>query len=319
MTLSGRAHSPEIEAERAHRRRWILIPGVVVLLCVVFGMVSMIGPFHTQEDTISQAYGTGVQKIELDSPGDLDVGRAMGDQVTGEWETHWNYTRPGVHEVRDGDTLRLSLDCSRSVGVECFADLRLAVPDGVALDVTSHTGTVSVRDVSGPVSVDNAGGDVRIDGVNGDVKAASKAGSINLRDIGGDVAADTLSGDIDAHGLGGRAATFDDKSGDISAVFRTVPASVSAQTLSGDVTVRVPQGSGPYQVRPDVTSGDLESSVLTNATAKNIITVGTKSGDVRVGYTDDRPEPPGRTGGPHRAYPPTPPTPPPTPPVPEPS
>jgi hypothetical protein len=315
MTLSGRAHSPEVEAERAHRRRWILIPGVVVLLCVVFGMVSMIGPFRTNEQTISQVYGAGVKRVELDSPGDLDVQPVMGDQITGEWETHWNYTRPGVQEVRDGDTLRLSLDCSRSVGVECFADLRLGVPDGVALDVTSHSGSISVRDISGPVSVDNAGGDVRVDGVAGDVKAATKSGAISLRDIGGDVSADTKSGDIDAHGLGSRVATFDDKSGDISARFSTVPTTVSAETLSGDVTVRVPRGSGPYQVRPDVTSGDLESSVLTNATAKNIITVGTKSGDVQVAYTDDRPEPVGRHGGPHRAYPPAPPTPP-TPPEP---
>lgn len=289
MTFSGRTYPSEVEAERAHRRRWILIPGVVVLLCVVFGMVSMIGPFQTHEDTISQMYAGDVKKVVVDSPGDLEVGPSPTGAPIGEWETHWNYNRPRVQQVRDGDTLRLSLDCSRSVGVECYADVRLAIPKGVELDVTSHNGTTDVRDVSGPVRVDNSSGDVRVEGVGADVHAATKNGNVKLRDIDGEVTADSRSGDIDARELGGSVARLDTRSGDVKADFRTVPSLVSAQTLSGDVDVRVPKGSGPYQVRSDVKSGELETQVPTDPSAKSVIDVSTRSGDARIKYTDDGP------------------------------
>lgn len=307
MTLFGRTDRlTEIEAERRHRRRWILIPGVVVLVCVVVGLVSTIGAYHTHEAMIRQAYPAGIKKIVLDSPGDLDVSAAPGDQATADWETHWNYRRPTINRVIDGHTMRLGLNCSYSVGVECYADLRLAVPRGVALDVNGRSGDIAVRGVSGPVSVNNDSGDVRLESIAGDVTVMNKSGSVRLDDIAGDVTAEGKSGDIHGKNLRARVARLETKSGDVRAEFASVPSRVTAMSKSGDARVLVPEGSGPYRVSTEVKSGDVQTQVRTAPSAPNTIIVATKSGDVTVGYTDHRavsepPVPPA---------PPTPPTPP---------
>lgn len=312
MTFFGRGRPTEIEAERAHRRRWILIPGVVVLVCVVFGMVSAIGPYRTHEATIRQAYPAGITRIELDSPGDLDVVAAAGDQATADWETHWNYRRPTIDRTIDGHTMRLRLDCSYSVGVECFADLRLAVPKGVALDVNARAGDISVQGVRGPVSVDSDSGDIRMESITGNVNVANNSGSVRLENVAGDVSAETKSGDVRGEGLRARTARLETKSGDVRAEFAAVPSMVTARSLSGDAKVLVPEGSGPYRVQTQVTSGDVDTRVRTGLSAQHTIVASTKSGDVYVGYTDE-------AARPAAPAPPAPPSARPAPPAPRPS
>ena len=309
MTLFGRNRPAEIEAERAHRRRWILVPGVVVLVCVLVGMVSTIGAYHTHEAMIRQYYPAGIKKIELASPGDLNVSATPADQATAEWETHWNYRRPTINRTIDGHTMRLSLNCSYSVGVQCYADLRLSVPEGVALDVNAHSGDMAVRGVSGPVSVHNDSGDVRLERISGDVTVMNKSGSVRLDGITGDVTAEDKSGDVRGENLRGRVARLETKSGDVRAEFASIPSEVTARSASGNAKVLVPEGTGPYRVQTEVKSGDVETRVRTDPSARNTITVATKSGDVYVGYTDRHaaPVPP---APPTRPAPPTPPTPP---------
>lgn len=287
MTLFGRTSPSEAEAERAYRRRWILIPGVVVLLCVVVGLVTSLGPWREQEATFQQAYPAGITKVEVENPGELAVASTSGDQVKALWETRWNYRRPKVRAERDGDTMRLHLDCSSSVSVECSADLRLAVPRNVALDITSSSGDVVVGGVSGPVTVDASSGDVHVAYVDGDVRVDNLSGETELDAIGGDVTAETKSGDIKASGLNGKTARLTNFSGDIKAGFGVAPEHVTVESKSGDVKVKVPKGSGPYQVRPDVRSGDLRTEVRTDPTAKPVIDVSALSGDVRIVYGDD--------------------------------
>lgn len=303
MTFFGRNQPTEIGAERAHRRRWIVIPGVVVLVCVLVGMVSTIGAFHTREAMIRQTYPAKIKKIELESPGDLDVSAAHGDRATADWETHWNYRRPTINRSIDGHTMRLSLNCSYSVGVECFADLRLALPEGVALDVNARSGDISVRGVSGPVSLDNDSGDVRLERVSGDVNVMNKSGNVRLEHITGDVTAENKSGDVRGKDLRGRVARLETKSGDVRAEFATVPSTVTARTASGNAKVLVPADTGPYRVDTDVKSGEVDNRVRTDPSARNTITAATKSGDVYVGYGDHH-------AVPRAPAPPTPPTPP---------
>ena len=310
MTLFGRNRPTEIEAERAHRRRWTLIPGVVVLVCVVVGLVSTIGAYHTHEATIRQAYPAGIDKIVLESPGDLDVSTTPADQATADWETHWNYRRPTINRAIDGHTMRLSLNCSYSVGVECYADLRLAVPKGVALDVNARSGDISVRGVSGPVSVNNDSGDVRLERIGGDVNVMNKSGTVRLDGIAGDLTAENRSGDIRGENLRARVARLETKSGDVRAEFASIPSQVTARSASGDAKVLVPEGTGPYRVDSEVKSGDVETRVRTDPSARNTITVTTKSGDVYVGYTDHHARPPTPPAPPTRPAPPTPPAPP---------
>jgi len=298
MTLFGRTSPSEAEAERAHRRRWILIPGVVVLLCVVVGLVSSLGPWRTREEAIERLYPAGIKKIQVENPGDVALTGTTDGQARALWETHWNYQRPSLRTAQDGDTLRVWLDCSRSVGVECFADVQLAVPQGVAVQVGSDSGDVLARGLDSPVTVSATSGEVSMRDVTGDVRVSMRSGDMNLRGIGGNVTAQNRSGDIHAKGLNGRTAALSTQSGDVNATFAVVPQHVTAQTRSGDVQLCVPPGSGPYQVRTDVRSGDVRTEVPTSTTATSVLDARTHSGDVEIRYGDhedgprEPPEPP---------------------------
>ena len=303
MTLFGRTSPGADEAERAHRRRWILIPGVVVLLCVVVGLVTALGPGRTHEAAVDQYVPAGVTRIEVENPGQIMVTGTAAGRARAMWQTHWNYRKPTVRGTRDGDTMRLRLDCSTSVGVECFGDVRLDVPKGVAVDVASNGGDVMASDLASPVSVDGKNGDIELANVSGEVRVDNRSGDVVLHDISGPLSAETRSGDVRAEGLTGGTAHLGTLSGDIEAEFGVRPRRVTARSRSGEVTVRVPEGSGPYRVRTNVKSGDVDSEVASDPSAVSVIDASTLSGDVRVGYSDgeDRHE--------HRA-PPEPPEPP---------
>lgn len=286
MTLFARQYPSEAEAERAYRRRWILIPGVVVLLCVVVGLVYALGPSRTHEELVSQTYPTGITKVEVSGPGDVTLTGAPVNALQATWETHWNYRKPAVRGTRDGDTLKLRLDCSRTVGVECWADLRLAVPKGVGLDVSTADGDVRAVGLDGPVTVHGTDGDVQLADVTGDVDVRGTGGDVRLAGVTGNVTVETTSGDIKAEGLTGKTARLSSNSGDVHTEFGAVPQRVTATSTSGDVQVGVPR-PGPYQVRTNARSGDVRTDVNTSPWATPVIQATTTSGDIRVFYADD--------------------------------
>lgn len=288
MTFFARQYPSEAEAERAYRRRWILIPGVVVLLCVVVGLVYALGPWRTREAVVSQSYPAGITRIELAGPDDVSlVGGGARTPILASWDTYWNYRKPAVRSTRDGDTLKLRLDCSYSVGVECSADLRLTVPAGVAVNVSSATGDVRADGVTGNVTVDSNNGDVRLSDVTGDVGVHAASGDVRLVGINGNVTAQANSGDVLADELYGKTARLSSNSGDVRGFFGAVPRNVTAESNSGDVRVGVPRGSGPYQVRADANSGEVRTDVNTSPSSAAVINATAMSGDVTVTYLDD--------------------------------
>lgn len=301
MTLPARQYPSEAEAERAYRRRWILVPGVVVLLCVVVGLVYALGPWRTRAAVVSRSYPAGITRIELAGPDDVSlVGGGARTPILASWTTHWNYRKPTVRSTRDGDTLKLRLDCSYSVGVECSADVRLTVPAGVAVNVSSAAGDVRADGVTGDLTVGAGNGDVHLSDVTGTVDVRAAGGDVRLVGISGIVTARTNSGDLLADELYGKTARLSSSSGDVRAFFGTVPRNVTAQSNSGDVRVGVPRGSGPYQVRADTNSGDVRTDVNTGTSSAAVINATATSGDVTVMYLDD---PDGRHDhrGPHHA------------------
>lgn len=310
MTLFGRTSPGAAEAERAHRRRWILIPGVVVLLCVVVGLVTVLGPGRTHEAAVDQYIPAGITRIEVENPGEIMLAGSRTGQARAMWQTHWNYRKPTVRGVRDGDTMKLRLDCSTSVGVECFADVRLDVPKGVAVDVDSAGGDVMATGLASAVTVNSKGGDIEMNDVAGDVKVHNLSGDVTLHDISGALTAETRSGDVHAEGLTGRTAHLNAVSGDVEAEFAVQPGHVTAGTRSGEVTVRVPRGTGPYQVRTDVRSGDVNSEVASSPTATPVIDASTRSGDIRIAYSDGEDRHDRRHEPPEPREPPEPPKPP---------
>jgi len=278
----------DAEARQAHRRRWILIPGLVVLLCVVFGIATTVGPFgHSHSDTVRQSYPGAVKKVELRAPdnGDVRVRHADGQQIETTWDLHWSYQKPRITRHREGDTLVLGVQCGGSGGWPCGADLRLALPSGVGIQTQTKNGDLRVADVDGPVSVTNESGDIKVANVTGPVDIKSRDGDVQMHDIHGDLDAELRSGGLRAHDLSGDTNRVRNRSGEIKLDFAERPSSVDVQNRSGEVTVDLPHGS-PYRVNVSGGSEENNTKVDTSPTATSAIDITNRSGTSTVAYTD---------------------------------
>lgn len=179
----------------------------------------------------------------------------------------------GVSHRLEGSTLVLD-----GCGSRCSVDYEVTVPskdvkitgdnssgdvrlEGVAsVEIEIGSGNATVRDVAGVVRIDNNSGDVEVADVSGDFTGRVGSGNARLSNMRG-------------------AVTIDNKSGDVEVQMAAV-LSVRAEAGSGNLTVRVPQGS--YKVDVDAGSGDKAIDVKSdpNATAELVLRAG--SGDVTV-------------------------------------
>ncbi|HEU4332362.1 MAG TPA: DUF4097 family beta strand repeat-containing protein [Lapillicoccus sp.] len=126
----------------------------------------------------------------------------------------------------------------------CDVDYEIRVPAAVA---------VTVRTGSGDVELSGRLGNVSLDAVSGDVDA--NISTANFR-------SETGSGDMDLH-------------------LSSAPTQLTAESVSGDIDLRVPRGD-TYAVDANTTSGDVDVNVPRQTDATNRIDVRTASGDITV-------------------------------------
>ena len=124
------------------------------------------------------------------------------------------------------------------------------------------------------VSLSTVSAEGLVNGVRNDVQASTVSGTLTLDDIAGDVKANTVSGDIDCHALVGDlngnsvsggltvqasrlgVVKLNTVSGDIVLDLTAADARITSNSVSGDVTVRIPQGGG-YDVTGHTASGQV--------------------------------------------------------------
>lgn len=227
------------------------------------------------------------QEWQIDGPKVLDIGNEgetvaklklglVGGRVDIVTHDDSPTARLEVHEVSgppllvswDGWTLRIShvkekdtnlWDNMKSLGLDKgkrMARISLSVP--ATTDISSST-----------VSAETL-----INGVRARVKTNTVTGSLTLDDIIGDVDANTVSGEIECHGLEGdfngnsvsggltvqasrlRKIRLNTVGGDITLDLTDGGAQIQSISVSGDVTVRIPQGGG-YDVTARTVSGHI--------------------------------------------------------------
>lgn len=188
---------------------------------------------------------------------------------------------------------------SRS-GLEAYADLRIAVPKGKSISVNLGVGKAFVSNVEGNIRVSVASADVAADRTRGTLRVSTGSGNVDLRTASGDVSLETGSGDltvagaqgtglrletgsgnvtisdgkvgtfhvetgsgnIDVTGSSGDDVSFETGSGNVDVTLVSTFTSLSVETGSGDVTLRVPPTVGA-QVDLDTGSGDIDLGGLT--------------------------------------------------------
>ncbi|MFS8104809.1 DUF4097 domain-containing protein [Lentzea alba] len=174
-----------------------------------------------------------------------------------------------------------------------------AVFEGLAaIDYKIGSGNFKAYSIAGNVQVSSGSGDVDVRDIGGDVKAGTGSGRFEAFRVKGSVTADLGSGDIFLDQLSGKVlvttgsgnidgrsidndVTANADSGNVELTF------VSARTArvdsgSGDITVRVPNTSGPYKVTGESGSGDRKIDVPTDPAARHELKLDAGSGNVKV-------------------------------------
>ncbi len=218
--------------------------GLLVILasCVLFGgCVSGPGVIGSFDRNYSV---TGHTRLEVTDPsGEVLIVGASDGQVHVHGEVHASgmgfdkpkrrldetLADPGIEQR--GDTIRIGKRFSNMRHIT--TNYRIEVPRDTEINVTSVSGSQSIRDVRGPVNAQGASGSIRVQGIERDAQLNSVSGSVDAIDMGGDLRGSSASGSV----------TVSNVKGD-----------VRANSLSGSVRVSNPAG----RVDTDSASGSIE-------------------------------------------------------------
>ena len=176
------------------------------------------------------------------------------------------------------------------VGVRARVELSIVVPRQVALSlgqvsasalVSGLSASSSLSTVSGPLQIESHRGDLDLNTVSGDVEVSGGAGRLSVHGVSASV---TASGELREIGI-------DTVSGEVLLDVHGSPRALSANSVSGDITVRLDAGQGVRATTRTVSGrgtiagrampkrGGSETIDGTNAFALSANTV---SGDVTV-------------------------------------
>ncbi len=172
------------------------------------------------------------------------------------------------------------------------ADIRLGGPLGSA-DINSGSGDVRADGVSGDLAVHSGSADLRADRVGGRVSFTSGSGDLSVAAVSGPVEINSASGDIHID-QAQSTVTVKTASGDVRLRSAQGP-EVKVTTVSGDVTVGVPTGTGVWLDLNTVSGSTVSHLDMAAAPpaqgAALTLRLRTVSGDITVDRAAARPAP----------------------------
>jgi DUF4097 and DUF4098 domain-containing protein YvlB len=206
-------------------------------------------------------------RLELDvrvPTGDVDLETVEGTETVVELSASPELEEEARIELRpkrDGHEVSVIIEKRSGLFRSFRGDIRLriTVPPGADVDVSTASADVDARGDFGAAKVNTASGDVNWDHVGGEAQVNSASGDVNIKQVDGPLTVNTASGDVEVGRLEGegkvRAASGDIKvdeaetslkiqtaSGDVD-VESVREGDVTLQTASGDIEVGIRQGS----------------------------------------------------------------------------
>lgn len=162
---------------------------------LLLAVLVLVAPLQGSDTTVQVRAGSRLQLSSFE--GDVSV-------------QTWNRSAVRVEADHDDET-RVEVDQSgRTVNVRARSRYgppevtwRLTVPADMALDLSNHSGAVTVAGVRGEVSVSTMEGDISVQGGEGFVSLQSVDGRIDLANAGGRITLSTVDGDIAVRGARG--------------------------------------------------------------------------------------------------------------------
>lgn len=196
-------------------------------------------------------------------------GRVGGIEVSGGDVGKVSVTeRISFHDAAPVTTHRvtagvLTLDSHCPVVKGCTIGYDITVPAATPVSVRDNVGTITLRSLSGRVIAHTDAGDINLASVSGPVEVTGHAGQILGQDVSAARAVARLS------------------AGRIDITFSAVPASLTATSTAGSVTLRVP-GSASYAVHARSTVGSTRVTVPSSPSSPHVITATVETGAVSV-------------------------------------
>jgi Putative adhesin len=222
---------------------------VLVAVLAVGLVLAVLGRVFRHTRVESAVYRQPVSRVVVGTgTGSIDVRPgAAGSPVTVQRTLEWSLGRASSQEAVSGDVLTVRGRCEKDVGfATCSVSYVLTVPAATAVNVTSSTGAVQVRDLSG------------------------------------DVQARTSTGSVDLTGLRAPAVTAETSTGSVVVRFAAPPSSVSARAGIGSVEVVLPGDGTAYDVRASTSTGRQSVRVPVDPSSTRHVTASTSTGSVEV-------------------------------------
>jgi DUF4097 and DUF4098 domain-containing protein YvlB len=228
-------------------RTRLLIPIAVLLVLAAVGAggiaIAAVSLSHT-ENRSHVLDGTVTRVVVESSSGDLDLQTIAGTQTrVREHRTYFAHKPTLDMTLRDG-VLRMKVDCG-SFAINCSDDLTVGVPRGVRTTMIElDSGDVKLAGLDGQrFLADTDSGDLEARTIRGDLSLETDSGDATISDVTGTIALRSDSGDVEGRRLRAPDITAASDSGDVALDLLAAPASLQAETDSGDVDVRVPGDS----------------------------------------------------------------------------
>ena len=170
-------------------------------------------------------------------------------------------TAPGTTHRAAAGTATLDSNCPALE--TCTVGYDITVPTAMTIRVSSNVGEIQLQSLSGQVTAHTNAGIITLGSVSGPVEATGDAGSI----LGQDVSSPR--------------ATLHSSAGTIDVTFSAAPATVTATSDIGSVTLRVP-GNLSYNVTTHVGVGSTHVGVPRSTASPHAITASTRTGSVTI-------------------------------------
>jgi DUF4097 and DUF4098 domain-containing protein YvlB len=148
------------------------------------------------------------------------------------------------------------IEVFRSMRSNAKADVSVLVPREVALKFGMISASALVSGLRTDAKLSTVSGDLVIDGLTGNIELNSVNGELSARNHTGRISAHTVSGDLTAQGEIPRFAV-DSVSGDVMVDITGTPDELYSNTVSGDLTVRIPEALGA-RYRVNTVSGKMQ-------------------------------------------------------------
>ncbi|WP_320670637.1 DUF4097 family beta strand repeat-containing protein [Patulibacter defluvii] len=248
--------------------RAVIAIGLIIGLAAVLMTALMLVLRSSRETITSERVHRGVSALTVEGDsGEIElVGAPAGAPLRVEQRITKEIQAPKVLHEQDGSRLRLRTECPSLPLASCEVRFRIQVPAGTAIDVSSDSGDVLVRDLRSdhPVTLESDSGELRV--------SALTAPVLRMKADSGDVRGEELRvPDVIASA----------DSGEIDLALAVPLRRLAAVADSGDVRIAVPDDV--YALSASSDSGGVDDDgIRRDPRSPRRIELRTDSGDVRI-------------------------------------